>query len=130
MSVKEKAVEPPKVEMAPSIRADFEDAATGVSTRAGLAIDDVRSAYEDKPESLTSIYNSMKHEKSEMGGWIGWSVFWLIVIPPIMLYTGYKAWESYDNLNNLKDQVKAEVKGHDSENKKDTKANGPEITPS
>jgi hypothetical protein len=81
------------------LTAKFEKAALGVSQLYAQSLDDVRGAYGNKKESLTSLFDAASKAKSDRGGWIGWSVLWAIVFPPIIFYTGYKAIENQRELD-------------------------------
>lgn len=89
--------------------AKFEKAALGVSQLYAQSLDDVRGAYGNKKESLTSLFDAASKAKSDRGGWIGWSVLWAIVFPPIIFYTGYKAIENQIEYVNLGKEVQREL---------------------
>ena len=85
----------------------FERSACGVASQFSFDLHDVKKAYGKKKDSLNLIFNTMSAAKSDRASWIGWSVFWAIVIPPIALYTAYKAYESHAQLMDTEYQVKA-----------------------
>lgn len=87
----------------------FNKSAAGVASQCSLNLHDVTSAYENKKESLNLAFDTMSTAKSDRSSWIGWSVVWAIFIPPIALYTGYKAYESHRQLSETEDQVRDEV---------------------
>jgi hypothetical protein len=95
--------------MSDDMRAEFENNAVAVASQFSIDLDSVRSTYASKPESLSAAFNSMSEAKSDRNSWIGWSVAWLIFVPPIMLYTGWKALEAHDKLNGVKHMINNEV---------------------
>ena len=92
-----------------SIVAAFEQAAVGASKLFALALSDLRGAYENKKESLTTLFNEASNVKSDRNRMIGWSVFWGVVFWPVALWTGYKAVEHHNDFKNLKGEVTREV---------------------
>ena len=93
-----------------NLRREFEESAQGIAKQFSLDVENVRATDKSRPESLCVIFDSMSDAKKDRNAWIGWSVVWLIFIPPIALYTGYKAWENFKTLDNIESQVKKEVK--------------------
>lgn len=91
------------------LTAKFEKAALGTSQIYARSLGDVRGAYENKKESLTALFDAAKTAKSDRGGWIGWSVVWAIFIPPIAIYTVYKAYESHKDFRDLGKELDREL---------------------
>jgi hypothetical protein len=87
----------------------FESNAVAVASQFSIDLDSIKKAYADKPESLSAAFNTMSEAKSDRNRWIGWSVAWLIFVPPIMLYTGWKAYEANEKLSGVKNMVNNEV---------------------
>jgi len=87
----------------------FERAAIGTSQMFAASLHDVRGAYENKKDSLTTLFDAAAKAKSDRNSWLGWSVVWAIFIPPVMAYTLYKAFDQHQDLSNLKKEVTREV---------------------
>ncbi|GEM_PF-2376128 len=92
-----------------SLTAQFDLAATGISRQFALNVDDVRSAYAAKQDSLTTLFKTASEARSDRNSYIGWSVFWGIFIWPIALYTGYKAYDNHARLQDVKQTVQDEL---------------------
>lgn len=92
-----------------AMTAEFEKNAIDVASQYSFDVNDVKAAYQDKPESLSVIFNSMSEAKSGRNRSIGWSVFWVIMLLPIALYTGYHAYKHDQKVSNIRDQVKDEI---------------------
>ena len=90
----------------------FEQAAQKTAILFELNPEDIRSAYAHKKEALTSIFSEANKARSDRSSWIGWSVAWLIFVPPIALYTGWKAYENHTDLKSMKSQVTNEIDRH------------------
>jgi hypothetical protein len=87
----------------------FEQAAVGSSKLFALDLSDIRGAYENKKQSLTTLYNEAADAKGARNRRIGWSIFWGVVFWPVALWTGYKAIESHGDFKNIKNEVTREV---------------------
>ncbi len=95
--------------MSETMKRVFAESVQGTATLFALDTEDLRNAYESKPESLNAIFNSASTAKSDRNKWVGWSVAWTIIMWPIALYTGFKALESHNSLGDIKDQVVREI---------------------
>ena len=108
----------------------FTNAAIGASRIFALSLNDIQGAYENKKQSLTTIYNEASEAKSARGSWIGWSVFWGIVFWPVAVYTGYKAYESHTDFSNIKGEVSREVEAYRAKTAQTFDAPQPQAKPS
>lgn len=91
------------------LKEEFSKQAMQVATRYTIDSHDVEQAYKDKPNSLRMIFNNMREAKSERNSYIGWTVFWGIVLWPVGLWTGYRAFENHQKLQQVGAQVRYEV---------------------
>jgi hypothetical protein len=70
---------------------------------------DIRKAYENKPESLTSLYNTMSAATTNRGQNIFWGVVALLTIPPVAIWPGYLLYQKYSKLSDVKRAITTEV---------------------
>lgn len=88
---------------------EFRKSATNVALACDVSIKDVQSTYAENQTELSALYNEMNTAKNDRQSWMEWSAACLVVLPPVMLYTAYKAYESHEKLRSVKKQVQAEV---------------------
>ena len=95
-------------QMAPDVRADFENAALKIATEFEYNLNDLKSTYEAKPESLKQAFDTMSQAKSDRQSWIGWTVGWTVagaltggLLFLAAAYTGYCAYEDHQKVQNV-----------------------------
>lgn len=94
-----------------ALSANFEQAASWLSRQYSIDHDSLTNAYRKEPQSLVTHFDAAKDAKSERNGWVGWSVGWLIFIPPIAVYTGYRAYDEHTKVAAIGDTLKRRVEG-------------------
>ena len=94
---------------AKAIQQDFETAAARISIQLDLDYKEVKGAYADRPETLTSIFNAMEANRRQRNWNIGWTILAAPIIWPIALVTGYYAFKRHEKVNEAQRSVQAEI---------------------
>ena len=101
-------------QMAPDVRADFENAALKIATEFEYNLNDLKSTYEAKPESLKQAFDTMSQAKSDRQSWIGWTVGWTVAGALTVGVKRSVCSEAVDNKNNYYRHIITRViKGRD-----------------
>lgn len=89
---------------------EFDEAVDWLADKYSLDIEDLKVAYEEKPESLVSHFNAASAANSRRNRLIGWSVFWLIVFPPVAIYTGIVAYMEHQKVDKVSKRLENHVR--------------------
>ena len=79
--------------------------ANWLASHYSLDFDSLNTAYEDIPDSLVTHFDTAREAKQERNEWIGWSIGWVVFFWPAALYTGYRAYDENQTLDNVKDTL-------------------------
>jgi hypothetical protein len=88
---------------------EFNRRAWEIGVQYSLNSEDIRAAYADKPESLTTAFNTMSDSKNRRNWNIGWTVAAVVLFWPAAPIPAYFAYKRHQEVEEVGKQVGYEV---------------------
>lgn len=89
--------------------ADYVQKVIALAQEFKMDADDIKQAYQAKPDSLTAYFNATNEAKEDRGWYVGWAIFWGLAALPVAAYPIYKLAGKYMDLQAVEKSLRSEV---------------------